>query len=78
MKPSELQKEIIELVISQAKFWMNTNDINSPTHFTDNFEEVEKFVCEDKISDTKAEDLVNALDNLYRVIRDIDHGKKED
>lgn len=42
MKPTELQKKICDLIISQAKFWKVTNDINSPTHYCDIREEILK------------------------------------
>lgn len=40
MKPTQLQKKICELVKSQASFWINTNDIDSPTHYCDMWEEL--------------------------------------
>ena len=40
MTPNKKQKEIIDMLISQAKFWKSTNDIMSPTHYNDIEEEV--------------------------------------
>ena len=40
MKPSEKQKKICELIKSTASYWMNSNDIDSPTHVNDFEEEV--------------------------------------
>jgi hypothetical protein len=39
MKPNKLQKDVCELIKRQAQFWINTNDINSPTHFCDTAKE---------------------------------------
>ena len=35
MKPTELQKKVIDSVISIMETWKNSNDITSPTHFND-------------------------------------------
>lgn len=35
MKPTKTQKIVIDAVINQLKFWRDTNDINSPTHYCD-------------------------------------------
>ena len=42
MKPTERQKEICELIIRQAKSWLDTNDISSPSHYTYIMEEIQK------------------------------------
>ena len=65
MKPNKQQKEICELIKSQASFWMNSNDIDSPTHLCDVDEEVnnlgldEDMVCE----------LAHALRELYLIVK---------
>ena len=71
MKPNKLHKELCELVIKQAEFWRDTNDINSPTHYCDNEAEVNMFVIDGKINDIDAEELVHALDELYHAIKNI-------
>ena len=35
MKPNHKQKEIFKIIEEQAKFWQQTNDIDSPTHYSD-------------------------------------------
>ena len=35
MKPTELQKKICEHIITEVKYWRDTNDIDSPTHAVD-------------------------------------------
>ena len=66
MKPTKLQKKICELIKSQASFWMNTNDINSPTHYNDIEEGVEDI---DELSEYDKEELLFALRNLYQLVK---------
>lgn len=35
MKPTEKQQAVAAFIEAQASFWQHTNDINSPTHFSD-------------------------------------------
>ncbi len=42
MKISEKQKEICKFIEKQAKYWTNTNDIDSPTHWSDMEDEIKK------------------------------------
>ena len=65
MKPSKQQKEICELVKSQASFWMNSNDIDSPTHFCDIDEEVANLELEEDMES----ELTFALKELYRIVK---------
>jgi hypothetical protein len=66
MKPTKLQKKICELIKSQASFWMNTNDINSPTHYNDIEEGVDEI---DELLDEDKEELLFALRNLYQLVK---------
>ena len=66
MKPNETQKKVCELIKSTASFWMNSNDIDSPTHICDIEEEVEDLDC---LEDDDKDDLIECLDNLYRNVR---------
>jgi hypothetical protein len=64
MKPTPRQNKLIEEVQNQAHFWMNTNDIDSPTHYCDIEEEC--FKLEDDANLTiedrkKFEDLLGDL-----------------
>ena len=34
-KPTNRQKEVIELLKRQCDYWLDTNDIHSPSHATD-------------------------------------------
>lgn len=71
MTPNKLHKELCDIVILQVNCWKDSNDISSPTHYSDNWEEVNKFVLDDKISEEDAEQLTNALDELYHTIKNI-------
>ena len=65
MKPNKQQKEICELIKSQASFWMSSNDIDSPTHLCDIDEEVGELGLE---LDMETE-LVVALKDLYSIVK---------
>jgi len=55
MKATPRQKLLIEEMYNQAHFWMNSNDIDSPTHYGDIEEECLKL--EDDASLTKEDRL---------------------
>ena len=65
MKPNKQQKEICELIKSQASFWMNSNDIDSPTHLCDIDEEVNNLGLDEYM----ACELEHALRELYLVVK---------
>lgn len=65
MKPNEQQKKVCELIKSQASFWMNSNDIDSPTHFCDIGEEVATLDLPEHIE----KELVFALEELYLMVK---------
>ena len=66
MKPTKHQKKICELIKSQASFWMNTNDISSPTHYNDMEESLDAM---DELSEEEKEELLFALRNLYQLVK---------
>lgn len=61
MKPTPRQKLLIEEVQNQVAYWMNTNDLTSPTHYGDLEEEIKKL--EDSAELSKA-DLIKFEDLL--------------
>lgn len=67
MKPTELQKKICDLIISQAEFWKVTNDINSPTHYCDIGEEILRDF--DELSDSQKDILEDRLIDLLIFVR---------
>ena len=69
MKPSEKQKKICELIKSTASFWMNSNDIDSPTHVNDIEEEVYNLDDDIDLDDVEKEVLISNLLNIYWVVK---------
>ena len=67
MKPSKQQKEICEMIKSQASFWMSSNDIDSPTHLCDIDEEVARL----ELNEDMESDLSFALKELYYIVKGI-------
>lgn len=68
MKPNRLQKEICDAIKHEASFWQNTNDITSPTHLCDIYEEINLL----SISEELSSELKSLLENLYWLIRKFD------
>ena len=66
MKPTNLQKQLCNIIKEQASFWENTNDIHSPTHYCDIEESVK---CMEQLSEDAQEQLIQALETLYHVIK---------
>lgn len=66
MKANDKQKQICDLIINQVSFWKTSNDINSPTHYSDNSESVRNM---EGLSEEQEEDLTNFLDNLLNYIK---------
>lgn len=69
MKPTPRQKQLIEEVQNQASFWMNTNDIDSPTHYCDMEEEVSKLEMDDLLSKEEAKKFEDLLGDLFDFIK---------
>jgi hypothetical protein len=69
MKPTPRQQKLIEEVQNQASFWMNTNDLDSPTHYGDLEEEVKKFVWDDDLSKEDAKKFEDLLGDLLDFIK---------
>ena len=65
MKPNKIQVNICNFCKSIINTWINTNDINSPTHFVD-IEDFTHSECFDEIID---EELIDKLEDLLNVIR---------
>lgn len=69
MKPTPRQKKLIEEVQNQASFWMNTNDIDSPTHYGDMEAEVQSLEMEDVLSKEDAKKFEDLLGDLFDFIK---------
>jgi len=69
MKATPRQQKLIEEVQNQASFWMNTNDITSPTHYCDIEEEVRKLEMDDLLTKADAKKFEDLLGDLYDFIK---------
>lgn len=66
MKPTQKQIELINTIISIVSSWKNTNDIGSPTHYSDIDEEVNVNVgCDER----GKSDISEGLHLLFRAIK---------
>ena len=66
MKPTETQKTVCEALIKQLQFWRDTNDIDSPTHYTDM-----DALLNDCLSETEIEELTSETCNLFQFIKNL-------
>lgn len=71
MKPNKRQIEICNFCKEIINTWINTNDINSPTHFGDIIEFINTNIADDdNIFESMLNDyLANILHNLLSIIR---------
>ena len=65
MKTTEKQNKIIDTVLSIIRTWQNTNDITSPTHYTD----IREFLDADLEDDIDPDD-ISELDNIIAMLLD--------
>ena len=70
MKPTKIQKIVINTVINQLKFWRDTNDINSPTHYCD-MDECYQSDLDDCLSEEEIEELKAETCNLFQFIKNL-------
>ena len=68
MVPTDKQKEIYDLIIEQASYWKNTNDLTSPTHFVDMEESLNRL---GDLTEEQFDKLYDTLSNLFWLIRTI-------
>jgi hypothetical protein len=69
MKPTPRQNKILEMISNQVHFWMNTNDIDSPTHYSDLEDDVQSLEYIDQLSKEDAKQLENMLGDIYDFIK---------
>ena len=70
MKPTKTQKTAIGAVIDQLQFWRDTNDINSPTHYSD-MDECYQSALDDCLSEKEIEELKAETCNLFQFIKNL-------
>ena len=69
MKPTPRQQKLIEEVQNQAHFWMNTNDLDSPTHYCDIEEETFKLEMDDLLTKEERKEFEDRLSDLLDFIK---------
>ena len=69
MKPNKKQITACEQIKSQASFWINTNDLLSPTHGSDISEMIK--TCEE-LTEDEARELESKLIDLLIFVRSLD------
>lgn len=69
MKPTPRQKQLIEEVANQASFWMNTNDLQSPTHYCDIEDEIALLKLDDILTTDEAKKFEDLLGDLFDFIK---------
>lgn len=74
MKPTELQKKVIDSVISIMETWKNSNDITSPTHFNDIHEFLNADLG-DYLIDDYLEEMEFPIRDMFYTIKDLTKNK---
>lgn len=69
MKTTKQQQQLCDLIIEQATWWKNSNDISSPTHNSDLESRIDDLVEDGGITQAQAKDLDDLLRNLLTMIR---------
>jgi hypothetical protein len=69
MKPTKQQKELIRAISSEISGWVNTNDIDSPSHWNLIEELIEEF-CDSLELPWRRRALLNeALDDILSIVK---------
>ena len=68
-KTNDIQKKVCETIITQCKFWMSSNDIDSSTNVCDIQETVDNI---EELDDSENVKLVVALENILELLRNLD------
>jgi hypothetical protein len=71
-KPTQRQKDVIELVAKLCQYWLTTNDLHSPSHDTDIDSEVSNLTIDDTITVEQGERLADAIGELRAQIAMLD------
>lgn len=72
MKTNRLQQHICDFIIEQVEWWRDSNDINSPTHFSDLESRLDDLVEDEGwINEHKAQELGVHLSAVLASIRGI-------
>jgi hypothetical protein len=71
MKPNKKQIKACEEISSQAKFWISTNDLSSPTHSCDIEEMMSGLVAFGDLTEDEASELEVKLIDLLIFVRSL-------
>lgn len=66
-KPNENQKRFINNLVAEIQYWGKTNDIESPSHYT----EIETLVDINDIEEQSKEELEINIRSLFNLIKKI-------
>ncbi len=69
MKPSDKQKAIIQTCLDQFQYWLVTNDIDSPTHSLDQWEDIHSLIQDQTLSPEDGSLIDEHLDFILDIIR---------
>lgn len=65
MKTTDYQKQLCDIIEQQVNFYKNSNDINSPTHYSDNEETINMLDWDEE----ESKHLAHLLDELLNIIK---------
>jgi hypothetical protein len=71
-KPTDRQKEVIALIEKLCGYWASSNDIHSPSHYTDIESELSNMGVDGTLSATEVEVLENAATYMFSHIAALD------
>lgn len=68
MKPTEKQKKACDAIIQEISWWRDSNDIDSPTHYSD-MEDCLRADLDDIISEEEICDIEDCLRTIFGIIK---------
>ena len=77
MKPTKKQIELIKTIEKIVSSWGSTNDINSPTHYSDIREELKKLKFEDNEFSDNFNVLISIERYLFTILSEIQYYDRE-
>ena len=69
MQPNDKQKKVARFVEEQGRFWQRTNDINSPTHYSDMDEFMNALERDDIVTEEEAAVILGKVADLFNYIK---------
>ena len=75
-KPNENQLKILRVIHKNVHYWEGTNDINSPTHFSDMGETFSQLAEETNINSEQLQEIYEKMREILSIIRQVQHPNK--